>query len=274
MATKTEGMNIYQLIGVGMRMIGAIGKDSKNQQQGFMYRGIDAVYNALNPVLSELGIFITPEVLEQKREERVNAKGTVLIYTILTMRYTVYAPDGSNVSLTVVGEGMDTGDKSTNKAMSVAMKYAMFQLFCIPTEEMKDPDADVYTDVLPRSQKPQVPQTAQKPAPQPRQLPAPAKGEVTITQQQAVPQAQPDATKKTLTEAQTYLNNEIAFMAQRLGVDAKQAKAMFAKYRKSLIDMKAIPDVQSSEMTRGQAEALMKAIYANFIDNPEGKRTA
>lgn len=264
MAAKTEGMNIYQLIGVGMRMIGAISKDSKNLQQGFMYRGIDAVYNALNPVLSELGIFITPEVIDQKREERVNAKGTVLIYTILTVKYTVYAPDGSFVTLTVLGEGMDTGDKSTNKAMSTAMKYAMFQLFCIPTEEMKDPDADVYTDVLPRGQKPAP--APQKPAQPPRQQPAQGKGDVSITQQKTVPEAQPEAPKKVLTEAQTYLNNEIAFMGQRLGVDGKQARAMFAAYRKQLVEAKKVPDVNSAEMTRGQAEALMKAIYANFIE--------
>ncbi|MFS0844210.1 MAG: ERF family protein [Roseburia hominis] len=30
---------------------------------------------------------------------------------------------------------MDSGDKATNKAMSVAFKYACFQVFCIPTEE-------------------------------------------------------------------------------------------------------------------------------------------
>ena len=37
---------------------------------------------------------------------------------------------------------MDSGDKATNKAMSVAFKYACFQVFCIPTEEMRDPDAE------------------------------------------------------------------------------------------------------------------------------------
>ena len=141
---------IHELIGKAMTKIGAIGKDSVNEQQKFRYRGIDAVYNALNPVMSELGIFICPEILEQRREERTTRNGSVLTYTILTIKYTVYAPDGSNVSLTVVGEGMDSGDKSANKAMSVAMKYAMFQLFCIPTEEMVDPDKDVYTDIMPK----------------------------------------------------------------------------------------------------------------------------
>ena len=67
------------------------------------------------------------------------------------MRYTFYAKDGSSVQCVVVGEGMDSGDKATNKAMSIAFKYACFQVFCIPTEEMKDPDAEVHT-VAPREE--------------------------------------------------------------------------------------------------------------------------
>ena len=147
----SEEKKIYSLIGEAMRKIGAIEKTSKNDKQGWKYRGIDAVYNSLNPVMSDLGLFICPEILDEKREERRTSNGGVLIYTVLTMRYTVYAPDGSSVSLTVVGEGMDSGDKSSNKAMSVAMKYAMFQLFFIPTEELKDPDAETMEGVLPQT---------------------------------------------------------------------------------------------------------------------------
>lgn len=133
---------IYGLISKAMEEIGAIGKDSYNQQQKFKYRGVDAVMNALNPVMRKCGLFVTPEVLNQQREERQTQSGGRLLYSILTMRYTMYAPDGSSVSATVIGEGMDSGDKASNKAMSVAFKYAMFQLFCIPTEEMIDPDSE------------------------------------------------------------------------------------------------------------------------------------
>ena len=66
----------------------------------------------------------------------------------------MYAPDGSNVSGTLIGEGMDSGDKASNKAMSIAMKYFCFQTFMIPTEEMKDPDAEVHDNVLPRQDAP------------------------------------------------------------------------------------------------------------------------
>lgn len=145
-------MNIYEAIAAVMGEIGAVGKTSRNEQQKFMFRGIDAVMNAINPALTKYKVFIVPEVIDQTREERTNSKGTVLIYSICKVKYTFYAEDGSSVSAVVIGEGMDAGDKATNKAMSIAFKYACFQVFCIPTEEMKDPDAECH-EVKPKASK-------------------------------------------------------------------------------------------------------------------------
>ena len=140
---EKKKMSIYETIPAVMAEIGAIGKDSWNKQgQGFAYRGIDAVMNALNPAMTKYKMFVIPKTLDQRREERQTSKGGTLIYSICTVEYTFYAEDGSSVSATVIGEGMDSGDKATNKAMSAAFKYACFQTFCIPTEEMKDPDAE------------------------------------------------------------------------------------------------------------------------------------
>lgn len=146
-------MNIFESISAVMSEIGAVGKNSRNQQQGFMYRGIDAVMNAINPAFVKYKLFVVPEVLEQTREERQTSKGGLLIYSICKMKYTFYAQDGSFLEAVVIGEGMDSGDKATNKAMSIAFKYACFQVFCIPTEEMQDPDAECH-EVKPREQKP------------------------------------------------------------------------------------------------------------------------
>lgn len=146
-ATSSEGgkpMNIYESITKIMGELGAVGKTSKNQSQGFMYRGIDAVMNALNPLLAKYKVFVVPEVLEHSREERTNSNNKNVIYSIATVKYTFYAEDGSNVSAVIVGEGCDYGDKSMNKALAIAMKYAFFQVFCIPTEEMVDPDAECH----------------------------------------------------------------------------------------------------------------------------------
>ena len=135
---------IYQTINEVMAEVGAIGKTSKNTQQGFMFRGIDSVMNALYPAFTKHHLFIVPEILEQTREERTTKNGSALIYSICKVKYTFYAEDGSSVEAVVIGEGMDSGDKATNKAMSIAFKYACFQVFCIPTEEMIDPDQETH----------------------------------------------------------------------------------------------------------------------------------
>lgn len=139
---RMETPKIYGAILGVMTDIGAIGKDSQNEKHKFWYRGIDAVMNALQPALIKHNIFVVPDVLEQTREERTSSSGGNLIYSVIKMQYSFIAADGSRVCATVIGEGMDSGDKASNKAMSVAFKYACFQVFCIPTEEMKDPDVD------------------------------------------------------------------------------------------------------------------------------------
>ena len=142
MADTAVKMNIYQAISKCMEEIGAVGKNDINKTQGFKYRGIDAVMNAINPALVRNHVFIVPEVLEQNREERTTNKGTLLIYSVCKIRFTFFAEDGSSITAVTIGEGMDSGDKATNKAMAIAFKYACFQVFCIPTEEMADPDAE------------------------------------------------------------------------------------------------------------------------------------
>lgn len=109
-----------------------------------MYRGVDDVMNALQPLLAKYKVFVVPDVLSQTREERTTKNGSNMLYSLLHVRFTFFAEDGSNVVASVIGEGMDTADKASNKAIAVAFKYACFQVFCIPTEEMQDPDGDTH----------------------------------------------------------------------------------------------------------------------------------
>ena len=150
-----ENPKIYERLVAAMAEIGAIGKDKKNLQQGFMFRGIDQVMNELHPLLAKYGILVIPEVVETKREERLTKSGGTLIYTMHKVKYHFTATDGSEVCATLVGEGMDSADKSSNKAMAIAFKYACFQVFCIPTEELVKDDPDGY---MPDASRPTVEQ--------------------------------------------------------------------------------------------------------------------
>lgn len=142
MASAEKAPKIYEAISNVMKDVGVIGKDSTNDFDHYKFRGIDAVMNALNPAMIKHRVFVTPTVLDVTREERAGKNGTQMMYTVLTVKYTFYTDDGTFIESVVVGEAMDRSDKSTNKAMSAAFKYACFQTFCIPTEEMLDADAE------------------------------------------------------------------------------------------------------------------------------------
>lgn len=137
---------IYKKITACMKSITPIGKERVNTQQGagFKFRGIDDIYNAIHTILADNGVFTVPQVVDVKREERQSKSGGTLNYSILTIDYKFYAEDGSFITATMVGEAMDSGDKASNKAQSVAHKYAFLQVFAIATQEDKDPDAEIH----------------------------------------------------------------------------------------------------------------------------------
>lgn len=142
---STKAPLIYKAISDVMNDIGAVGKDSKNVQQGFMFRGIDAVMNAIHPALAKHHIFVVPRVIDIVEEARPTAKGGVQYFCRLTVEHDYITEDGSMITSRVVGLGADSGDKGYNKAMSIALKYSLFEVFCIPTEEMKEDDPDGHT---------------------------------------------------------------------------------------------------------------------------------
>lgn len=122
--------------------IGALGKTKKNEQQGYSFRGIDDLMNTLHPLFAKYSVFLLPEVIDTRRDERITAKGSALISVTLTVKYHFIAMDGSEICATVAGEGMDSADKATNKAMTAAFKNVCFQTFCIPTDEVTKSDPD------------------------------------------------------------------------------------------------------------------------------------
>lgn len=145
--------NVYQLIAAVAAEIAqeGISKTRKNQQQGYNFRGIDDVYNALAPVIAKHGLVILPRCLSRELTERTNKSGGVIFSVTVEAEFDfVSSHDGSKHTVKTYGEAMDSADKATNKAMSAAYKYAAFQTFCIPTEGDNDADA-VTHQVAPRA---------------------------------------------------------------------------------------------------------------------------
>ena len=129
---------IHSLIPLIMAEVGSIAKGRKNAQQGYSFRGIDDAYQAFQPLFAKHGVFCVPTVLKVTREERQTKSGGTLIYTSMEVKHTFFAADASSFDCVTIGEAMDSGDKSSNKAMSAAMKYALLEVFCVPTEADND----------------------------------------------------------------------------------------------------------------------------------------
>lgn len=153
-------MEIYNRLSKIMAEVNPIAKEKSNHQQGYKFRGIDDLYNALHDIFSKNEVFITSEVIDSNREERTTKNGGVLLYSIVRVKFTLFTTDGSSVSSIIEGEAMDNGDKATNKALSVALKYCLMQMFLIPTEDLKSLDPDNSSpEPAPRQQ----PQQEEKP---------------------------------------------------------------------------------------------------------------
>lgn len=146
-------MKVYQAIALVMSDLSrvGIGKEKINTQQNFKYRGVDDVMNVLAPMLANHGLLILPRVTKREIVERVSASGKPLFFTTLEIEYDfVSGIDGSKHTVgPMIGEAMDSGDKSANKAMAIAYKYVCFQVFCIPTEVTADPDSEVHNVLTP-----------------------------------------------------------------------------------------------------------------------------
>ena len=180
-----NSIGIYAAINAVQRDLAKTGitKDRKNIQQGYSFRGIDDVFNALSPLLAEHELCILPRILTRECVERQTAKGGTIFYVTVEAEFDfVCAKDGSKHVVRTFGEAMDSADKATNKAMSAAYKYAAFQAFAIPTEG--DNDADAYTP--PQTKKPVTPPPAKPATTPPATKPAPTTAYLSDTQRKTL----------------------------------------------------------------------------------------
>ena len=125
-----------------------------------------------------------------------------------------------------LGEGMDSGDKASNKAMAIAYKYALFQVFCIPTEEMTDPDGESYETKHETQKKPEQPKPQSKPEENQTETPA------------------------------DYIKRECI----NIGMDVQE----LSRVRAALVEENIVRNIPTKEMTIADATALMDAVKANF----------
>ena len=135
---------IYGKMADILRDVGAIAKTQKNPQ-GWSFRGIDDVYNNLNPIMGKHGVFVTPRIKEKHTEKRPtkNQYGKEVLAFVVENHYvfTFYADDGSCVQSEALGMSIDYSDKGYSQAESAAYRDAMIKVFMIPIKKSPENDA-------------------------------------------------------------------------------------------------------------------------------------
>ena len=141
----SDTRSVQECLVAVMRAVGGLGKHQRNTgPNGYNFRGIDAVMNAVGPALREAGLVVVPDVREYHYGEILTGRDRrPMGHARVVVTYTFVAPDGSTLACSAPGEAFDSGDKATPKAMSVAFRTALLQALCLPTDE-PDPDEVSY----------------------------------------------------------------------------------------------------------------------------------
>lgn len=149
MADYEPGEDDPDMVPVGVawlrvrRDIRAIGKGELYKAPGttFNFRGVDTVVNVFGPVTLKHGINVLPSKVEATYGEKSTKNGGKMRECSVLVTWTVMGPKGDTLTLQTMGEALDTADKATTKAQSVALRTLLLGFGLTPTHDT-DPDAD------------------------------------------------------------------------------------------------------------------------------------
>lgn len=124
-----------------MRDIGKIAKGDKYDALGTKYnfRGVDRVVNAAAPILRKHGVLVMPELRAVEYRDVMTKQGGRMHECVATVAWHWIGPRGDEKIAITQGEALDTSDKASAKAQSVAWRVCLIQTLAIPTG---DPDPD------------------------------------------------------------------------------------------------------------------------------------
>lgn len=132
----TEQPNVFACLARVMADVTAVGKAGRNADQGYAYRGLDQVLVAVAPSLRAHGVVVVPTVeAAEYAQVEIGRHNTRMVCCRVRVRYRWHGPAGDYLDATVVAEAMDSADKATSKAMSVAFRTCLLQALSLPVED-------------------------------------------------------------------------------------------------------------------------------------------
>jgi hypothetical protein len=133
----SETPKIYRAMAAILKDFGFVAKSATNPHFKYNYRGVDDALGAIHPLMAKHGVFLTLVNMQAQFMEAGNQNVRCVVHA--TARFV--ADDGTFVDASLVGEGMDKGDKALMKAQANGLKYVVWYTFCVPTSEVKDSEA-------------------------------------------------------------------------------------------------------------------------------------
>lgn len=106
----------------------------------YNYRGADLVVQHFGPVTLKHGVHVFPVKVETAYGEKNTNAGGKMRECTATVTWLIMGPKGDTLTLQTAGEALDTSDKSTTKAQTVALRTLLLTAGLTPTGD-PDPDA-------------------------------------------------------------------------------------------------------------------------------------
>jgi hypothetical protein len=133
----SETRKIFTAMAAILKDFGFVAKSATNPHFKYNYRGVDDALGAIHPLMAKHGVFLTLVNMQAQFMDLPNQNVRCVVHA--TARFV--ADDGSFVDASLVGEGVDKGDKALMKAQANGLKYVVWYTFCVPTTETKDSEA-------------------------------------------------------------------------------------------------------------------------------------
>lgn len=133
---------VYEAIRQVMQAVGRIEKTGENPHFGYEFVEENMLAEKVRNAMVEAGLVMIPAQTEERIvDARETSRGDPVYLTSIFHTFEfACVEDGSSVTVTVWGDGLDQQDKGSYKAFTGAEKYALMKLFLIPTGD--DPEHD------------------------------------------------------------------------------------------------------------------------------------
>lgn len=137
----------------------SVPKKGYNESQRYHYMREVDVLEALKKELVENKVIMltSSNHVQTEKKDRIDKRTgntvTEFLVTVHTTHTFIDSESGEELSITSVGSGIDSGDKSASKAITAATKYALLKTFMI-SDEGADIENDGSSVVAPQSNAP------------------------------------------------------------------------------------------------------------------------